>query len=179
MTKFSKRYGTALSIIAIVVFMVGGMVIASNMGFKLSFGLLKAAGTNSGTNWVSLPMYFPFANALDWKADITNCTQVTRFVRSNDTLQTYTGAKGSINFPIEKGTAYLVKVSADTSYVVVGAHDPSYAVPLLKAVGTNSGTNWVSVPYHSTTNNALELKADIANCTQVTKFVRSNDTLQT
>jgi hypothetical protein len=158
-------------------FLIGGVVIASNMGFKLVYQVLTASG-NSGTNWVSVPYNFPFANAQELYTDVPNCTEVTRFVRSDDSLQTYLAGKGAINFPIEPGIAYSVKTSADTNYVSVGSHDPSHGVGLEAASG-NSGTNWISVPYHTTANNAQELYMDVLNCTEVTCFVRSDDSLQT
>jgi hypothetical protein len=158
-------------------FLVGGVVLASNMGFKLVYQILTASG-NSGTNWVGFPFNFPFANAQETFTDIPNCDEVTRYVRSDDTYQTYFAGKGAINFPIDPGIGYLVKVSTDTNYVIVGSHDPSYGVSLLTAAG-NSGTNWISVPYHTTATNAQELFTDIPNADEVTRYVRSDDTYQT
>ncbi len=158
-------------------FLVGGVVMASNMGFKLVYQLLTASG-NTGTNWMCTPFNNPFANAQELFTDIPGCSEVTRFVTSNDSYQTYFAGKGAINFPVNPGVGYLVKVTADTPYVIVGSHDPSYGVPLYTAAG-NTGTNWIAVPYHTTAANAQDLFGEIPNASEVTRFVRSDDSYQT
>ncbi|MEW6680452.1 MAG: hypothetical protein AB1297_05495 [bacterium] len=183
MAKLVKSYSTILAVIAIALLVAGGLAIASNMGFKLLYLLYTTgASAKTGTNWVSLPMNFPFANASDLKTDVgATCTQVSRHIRSTDALQTYTGKAGSPNFPIEKGHAYIIKVNADTNYVIVGSHDPSFGI-LLNTTGASAktGTNWISVPYHTTASNASELKSDVGStCTQVSRHIRSSDALQT
>jgi hypothetical protein len=159
-------------------FLVGGVIIASNMGFKLVYQVLTSVGGNSGTNWICVPFNYPFANAQELFTDIPNANEVGRHVRSDDSIQSYIVGKGAINFPVETGVGYFVKVSADTNWVIVGSHDPSAGVSFLASVGGNSGTNWFAIPYHTTAGNASELFADIPNANEVGRHVRSDDSIQ-
>jgi hypothetical protein len=160
--------------------LIGGGVFASNMGFKLVYQLLTSAGGNSGTNWMAIPFNFPFANAQELYTDIPNCLEISRYYKDDDTYQTYLAGKGAINFPVTACESYLVKVSTDTNYVVVGSHDPSVGVCDLKApTFASSGTNWISVPYHTTATNASELYDDIPNCSEISRYWVADDTYQT
>jgi hypothetical protein len=182
---------TAVGLTAIL---VAGGLFASNMGFKLNYPL-DASGTNSsvdGTNTLALPynQQTNLVDAEDLIIDINNgepapiVNQVCEWVKSTNGLSCYTGATGT-NFPLVPGYGYLVQVTADGNYIVVGSHDPIKAVPL-DASGTNSsldGTTVYSVPYHTTLIDALGLigeidaAAGVQVVNQVCEWVKSSNGL--
>jgi hypothetical protein len=151
---------------------------ASNMGFKLVYPLSAAAGGNTGTNWVSIPYFNSFTTASTVFADIPNCVQVSHYVRASDTYEDYTGGPFDPDFTVAKGEAVLIKVSANSNWTIVGSHDNAFAVPLNAAAGGNTGTNWVSLPYHTNKTNASTLFAEIPNAVQVSHYVKANDTYE-
>ena len=161
-------------------------IIASNMGFKLNYRLesAAAAGSNSGTNTIALPYnrQTGLTAALDLINDIglANVANMQRFIESSDGFEVYTGRKGTTgtNFALEAGQGYFLKMNNGVDYIVVGSHDPSLSISLDAAgAGSNSGTNFFSVPYHTTNAAALDLINDIglANVANVQRFIESSD----
>jgi hypothetical protein len=171
----------------VLLVVLSGTLLASNMGFKLNYNL-----TNSGTvqtNWVSLPYFYLTAPVTAEMAcddiggtcaTLGNCI-VGHWVEATDTdvywsCQT---AKGT-PFTITAGEAIYVKVNAPEAWTVVGSHDPSLNISM-----TNTGTvqtNWISVPYHTTALNAEDLCdqiggtcATLGNCI-VGHWVETSDT---
>jgi hypothetical protein len=164
-------------------------LIASNMGFKLNYPLTAVgAGSNSGTNVLALPFNrqsgVDTANALMNDMVLANVANVQRFLEATDTLETYTGRKGSpaVDFGLVPGEAYYVRMNAPVDYIVVGSHDPSLSVSLDAAgAGSNSGTNFFAAPYHTTSLTAFDLMNDInfASVQNVQRFLEATDTLET
>ena len=160
---------TAVGLAAIL---VAGGLFASNMGFKLNYPL-DATGTNSsldGTNSLALPFnqQTNLLDAEDLIIDINNgeaapiVNQVCEWLKAGNGLSCYTGFSGS-NFTLSPGYGYLVQVTADGNYIVVGSHDPLKGVAL-DAPGTNSsldGTTIYAMPYHTTLTDALGLIGEI------------------
>lgn len=143
-------------------------VFASNMGFKLSYNLRKVAGT-TGTNWVSLPYFYSATTAKNVCNDIgANASQVGRKDSATDVNTTFPCIAGGPGFTLNEGEAIFVKVSTDnTPWVIVGSHDDSKQLTLRKVAGT-TGTNWVSIPYHTTSTTAKGVCNDVgANASQV------------
>jgi hypothetical protein len=136
-------------------------LMASNMGFKLSYSL-----TNSGTstNWVSLPYFWgSSATSATVCSDVGTGTQATEVgmydPASNSFSPTWAcGDTSNTPWGLTAGKAIYVKVSSGTTWTIVGSHDPSLALPLTNA-GTS--TNWVSIPYHTTATDSQTI------CTQV------------
>jgi hypothetical protein len=188
---------------------LAGGLIASNMGFKLNRTLIIAgqpvAGTgevgptsSNGTNSLGLPFNrqvgMNFAAQLKTDIGATNCTSVSKLLRSNNAAFSYTAVArgtGSIDFPLEEGIGYRVRVTNSVAqniqYIIVGSDDPSYAVSLIVAgqpvsgvgeVGPTSsnGTNEIAYKYHATATTAAQLKNEIGSaCTSVTKLLLSNN----
>ena len=105
MTKLSKKNRKVGYVVLIGVLLACGLVIASNMGFKLVHTLYAPSG-DTGTNWVAVPFNFPFNNAEVFFNDIDavsgSASEVTRYLRTSDSYQSYTGAKGDPVFPIDR-----------------------------------------------------------------------------
>jgi len=191
----SNRKYAVVAIVAVAVLVAGGLF-ASNMGFKLNYPV-DTVGTNgsfSGTNTLALP-YNQQTNlvlASDLRADI-NATagssvvvSLSKFVKSTDLLQVYTGGSAATDFALVPGEGYRLQVSADVNYIVVGSHDPGLTVNL-DTVGTNgsfSGTSDFAFPYHGTASTASQLRDEInaqaggSAVVSISKFVRGTDLLQ-
>ena len=100
--------------------LVGGGLLASNMGFKLNYGL-DGPGVNlsaSGTSTLALPFHQQtnLVNALDLITDMNaagpgTVASVSKYVRSTDGLETYTGTTGT-PFTLVPGEGYFVQVNA-------------------------------------------------------------------
>ena len=148
--------------------LLAGSLFASNMGFKLNKPL-DAQGTNgsaSGTNNLALPynQQTNLVSAGDLRGDIgaNDVVSISRYVTSSDSLATYAGSVAT-NFNLTPTESYLVQVSSDVNYIVVGSHDPGLVVNL-DAAGTNgslSGFNDFAPPYHTTASTAGDLRAEL------------------
>jgi hypothetical protein len=170
--------------------MAGGLF-ASNMGFKLNYALTgPAAGVSAtGTQTMSLPynQQVGIDDAQDLFFDLpAQRVSVARWVKSNNGTQAYTGGGASVNFPIVPGDGYFATVSANTSYVIVGSHNPSLSIQF-DAPGSNgsaTGTTLWSYPYHSVSTTAEQLRNEINNFVGdpnravVARFLRSNNGVQ-
>jgi hypothetical protein len=176
---------TAVIVAVGVVVVLGGGLMASNMGFKLNKSLVAAGGGSlSGTQMLGLPYnrQVGIDNASDLFADMggsPTVQSISKFTTINDGLTAYT--VGLADFPLEAGAGYLVKMGSNSNYIVVGSHDPS-AVIQLEAAGAASlsGTNLFTPPYHATASTASELFAELGNAPTVqsiSKFTTSNDGL--
>ena len=174
--------------VAMACVMASGLI-ASNMGFKLNYPLAAVgAGSNSGTNVIALPFNrqsgIDTANALMNDMVLANVANVQRFLESTDGLETYTGRKGTpaADFPLVAGEGYFVRMNAPIDYIVVGSHDPSLSISLDgPGAGSNSGTNFFSAPYHTTSTTALDLMNDIgfASVQNIQRFLEATDGLET
>lgn len=173
----------------LVAALVSGSLVASNMGFKLNYPLQGAgAGSLDGTNTIALPFNpqsgITTASAL--KNDITASTgvavtNVQKLLKANNSFQAYTGARGSVDFPLVAGEGYRVRMVADANYIVVGSHDPSLSVSLTAAgAGSLDGTNEYAYPYHSTATNASQLRNEIGAgvVINVQKLLKANNSFQ-
>jgi hypothetical protein len=160
------RTRVALALAAALMLLISLAAVGSNMGFKITIPL-----TAGYANYVSLPYYSNYTNAASLLADIPNCTAVKRWDNSTGTYQMYTG-RGT-NFTVIEGEGYIVNVSVSGSWVVVGSHDPGFALPL-----TAGYANYVSIPYHTTATNASTLLSQIPNCTAVKRWDNPTGTYQ-
>jgi hypothetical protein len=150
------------------VLLIGSSVFASNMGFKLVYPLKAvSAGVHDGTNRVSVPYFNSFAtqDAAGMWADLasSNRQNIFRYNPATSTSQRYAGGgPGQVNFPLTEGEAYVVAVTADANWTIVGSHDNAFAIPL-KAVsaGVHDGTNRVSIPYHTNKTDAAGIWGEL------------------
>jgi hypothetical protein len=112
-------------LVALAVVTTAGTLVASNMGFKLNYSLLRQAGgvSNSGTNTLALPDNRQTGlntakNLLD-DIGLASCNNVQRFIKSNDSFLIYTGRVGAPatnNFPLTPGEGYVVSMRTTTTY---------------------------------------------------------------
>lgn len=183
---------------ALVVFAAIGVLVASNMAFRYTYGLRSAGSPVSevvsltGTNDFALP-YKPkgcLGTASDLIRDIDSfgssgdTAEVSRFIEATDSLETYTGRKGTPDpdFPLEAGQGLFVKMNGDVNYTISGTHMPGLEVSLdIPGAGSATGTNFLAMPYHPVATTAKELMDDIgfANVAEVSRFIQSSDAFET
>lgn len=107
--------------------LVAGGLVASNMGFKANYAMdgPLANMSNSGTQTLALPynQQTSIATAEDLIDDIeadagdtSLVASVSRFVRTTDAAETYTGFSGT-NFTLTVGEAYKIVVTASVTWV--------------------------------------------------------------
>jgi hypothetical protein len=172
-------------IVGAVALLAVGALFASNMGFKLNYALTAAGGGSlNGTNTLGLPFnpQVGISNASTLVNDIGSASviNVQRLIESSNALQVY--PTDGVNFPLVIGDGYYVRMGATVNYIVVGSHHPTQMLPLNAAGGGISlnGTNFVSYPYHSTSDLASELVTEIgsASVVNVQRLIESNNGLQ-
>ncbi len=191
----SKRTFIGVMVVALVVVLAAGGVLASNMGFKLNYTLTKAAGGVSKSGNITLGMPDNLQSGMTVAADLFNdiggktaigAAGLQQFLKITDTYQSYNGrATTGPNFTLNKGEGYLVQMANDVSYIIVGSHDPSFAHPLKKAAGgvSKSGNEFFSMPYNFTGTLAADLFNDVGGKTAigaagVQQFLKVSDTYQ-
>lgn len=206
-----KRIAIIGVVVAALAVVLAGGLLASNMGFKLNYPLVAAgqpvpetvAGgdglSQDGTNDLSLPD-FPQAGlvtANDLRLDIGSPANggISKLLRDNNGLQTYTGAGTRPNFSLVAGEGYRIRVTgtSNVNYIVVGSHNPALphvliaagnAVPETVAGGdglSQDGTNAYNYPYHSVSATANDLRLEIGAAANggISKLLRDNNGLQT
>lgn len=161
----------ALAVAGIAALVLAGGLMASNMGFKLNFPLTAAGGSSaSGTNYVGLPFnqQVGMVTAKDLFEDIAlggAVVKLNQHRKPDDAFEIYTFGGGSIppnGWNLTAGEAYIVQVGADQNYIVVGSHNPGLSITLVgSGVGSASGTNYYTHPYHGVATNAKELFLEI------------------
>jgi len=167
------------AILALGAVLVAGSALASNTGFKLNYPLQYGAG-GTNTNWLSFPLfYFPNGNvsatsqnALDICADLNDfqagspkVTSVVQWLGTTQAPRSQSCGTTKLAFNITKGEAYAaVPAGANIVVNIVGSMDDTYAPNKggtarynLQYAAGGTNTNWVSVPYHTTADNALDL----------------------
>lgn len=184
-----SHFLVAAAVTLLVAALVSGSLVASNMGFKLNYPLQGAgAGSLDGTNSIALPFNAQsgITTAAALKSDIETSTGVSvvniqQLLKADNSFQAYTGARGSVDFPLNAGEGYRVRMSADANYIVVGSHDPSLSVSLTgPGAGSLDGTNEYAYPYHSTATTASELRNEIGAGTvvNVQQLLKSDNSFQ-
>jgi hypothetical protein len=192
-----RKRAFVVAAVGLAAVLVAGGLVASNMGFKANYPLDGPGvnGSATGVQTLGLP-YNPQTNLLvagDLIADINAdagsavVASVSRFVRTTDQLESYTGFSG-VDFSITPGDGYYVALTAvaPVNYIIVGSHNPSLAYPL-DGPGTNgsaTGTQLWSYPFHGLASNADELILEINTAgggsvvASVSRFVRTTDNLE-
>ncbi len=176
--------------------LVAGGLVASNMGFKANYAMdgPQINGSNSGTQTLALPYNQQTSivtaedliNDINADAGANVIASVSRFIRTTDGAETYTGFSGT-NFAITPGDGYKVVVTASVNYIIVGSHNPTLGITFdgPGANGSASGTQQWSYPYHSTAANAEDLINEInaaaggSVVASVSRFVRTSDGAET
>lgn len=158
------RTKVLLTLAVVAMLALGGAVMASNMGFKISIPL-----TAGQVKYISLPYYCTLdGQALDGvnakAANLRNeviaagGTTVQVWNWTGTALQRYAGGGiGQVNFVLQPGIGYEVSsVAAVPGWIVVGSHNPSLSIPL-----TAGQVKILSVPYHTTSANAAALRNEL------------------
>ncbi len=188
----SKRCFWVIAVGACALLIVG-VAVSSNMGFILNYPL-DGPGTNgskSGTSSIAFPLHMPVDDANDVR-DYVNAiepfafVQVSKFLQTDDSLQTYTGGSGGTNFNLESGVGYRLVTNTDVNLIVVGSHDPTKSLTFDgPAVGiSNSGTSDFAIPYHATAETASDIRDEVnavvpGAFVQISKFIKTDDSLRT
>ncbi|ANM28915.1 hypothetical protein ABI59_03780 [Acidobacteria bacterium Mor1] len=164
------------------------------MGFKLNYNLAATGdavpgGTSAaGNNSLALPYnrQAGIDTAQDLIDDVTasggGVFDVSQFVESTDSFNTYSGAKSQTNFNLVAGEAVFIRMSTGVDYIVVGSHDPGLTVPLeATGAGSAAGNNFFSVPYHTTAADAQDLINSIGagSVFDVSQFLEATDSFDT
>lgn len=181
-----KRFAVCALVLALV--LAGGGLFASNMGFKLNYQLLSAANPSSatGTNTIALP-FIQQVGLSDAKSLIDDIgssavVNVQRYLEDTNSIETYTGTAGTA-FNLEGGTGYFVVVNTDTSYVIVGSHDPDLEIDLDAASEPDNatGTNLIAYAYHATVADAKGLIDEIGstNVVNVQRYLEDTNSIET
>jgi hypothetical protein len=168
MLKRKVHFSLAVVLVAAAMLVAGGMLTASNTGFKHNHALVQNGAGQIGRNWTSVPFFNPYGNLgafctqtglitsgglRDTIADIDPVTGAT----STQTCGT-AGATARAIFPgrgikITRPTS----VVGTTSIIIVGSHNPSQSITVPDSGAGNVGLLWFSVPYHTTAVTAADL----------------------
>jgi len=198
-----KKRAFVVAALGVAAVLVAGALTASNMGFKLNYALEGpgSAGSATGANSLGLP-YNQQTSILDAEdlildiaadnGDVGNLlptvTSVSRFIRTNNSTDSYNGLLGN-NFAITPGEGYQVVINAAASpqvvpYIIVGSHDPQLGI-VLDGPGDNgsaTGAQDWSYPYHSTAATAEDLINEINAAggivTSINRKLRIDNTTQ-
>ena len=189
----SKRCFWVIAVGACALLIVG-VAVSSNMGFILNYPLDGPGtnGSNTGTNSIA----FPFNNNTSMVAaedvrSFVNATvpgafvQISKFLQTNDSLQTYTGANLATNFFLEQGVGYRLVTNTDVNLIVVGSHDPTKSLTFDgPGAGSNSGTSDFAFPYHAAAETASDIRDEVnavvpGAFVQISKFIKTDDSLRT
>jgi len=181
----------AVGMVTVAVLAGGGVLLASNMGFKLNYQLLRQTAGQSlnGTNTLAIP-FNPQVGIVSSKTlmdDIGSASvaNVARYIRATGGLETYTGRAGTpnANFTLATGEGYFVVMNTTTNYIVVGSHNPSAGITLNRATAgvSATGTNLFSFPYHHTAGTSKQLMDDIGSTSvaNVARYIRATGGLET
>jgi hypothetical protein len=170
----------ALVLIATAAMVVTGGLVASNMGFKLNKTLLaQAAGVSkTGRTCIGLPFnkQVGIVTANDLLSDIPNAVELQAYNPQNDGGIPYPAGPGS-DFPLPLYEGYLVQVTADTQYIIVGSDDPAASVPFVATLAgvSKTGRKRYAHPYHAVNTTASSILAEIPNAVEVQGYNPVND----
>jgi hypothetical protein len=174
--------------VTLAVVLVAGGLMASNMGFKLNYPLVAGDGgatSKSGQQTIGLP--YNRQVGIDMASDLFEdaaasgvvVQQIQKFNRLDDTTSIYFG--GEPDFNLAAGEGLFIKVGNNKDYIIVGSHDPSFSVTLLKGAGgvSLSGSQLYAHPYHGVSALASELFMELSPAAQqIQSFDRVDDTTQ-
>jgi|SoiMethySBSTD1v2_1073268.scaffolds.fasta_scaffold11398_6 hypothetical protein len=191
MTKRSF-FGAAAVVAAVA--LTGSALVASNMGFKLNYSLDQTGapvpgGTSKvGINTLALPdnRQSGLNTSIDLMNDIgfAGTASIQRFIKASDSLEVYTGRKGSpnANFNLAAGEAYYVTMTTTTPYIVVGSDDPAltYTLNAPQAGVSKSGTNFFAYNYHQTAATSKALMDDIGftSTASIQRYIEATNGLE-
>ncbi len=151
------------------VLLVGGLVIASNIGYKLIYPLVYSGTLGANDFQVSVPFSTPLQDANDLLLAAPGASQVSRLNPATNTVQVWFPGFFGNNFPIVAPEGYIIRLqdtALPTAVTFVGAHDPSIVYNFNKA----NADFLVSIPYHTTWKNANDIFQATPNAVNVTQL---------
>jgi hypothetical protein len=178
----NKETRTIMALVAAsaLILAVGGVSIASNMGFKLNKQLFFRGSGQVGVNWTSIPQNHPYsgapctiggpcAGALCAALNLTSTglSRGTIIVLNATTGQFQTGTCGgtanTLALPSGQGVAITQPGAAGGSMgaIIVGSHNPTLTLTIPKAGNGNIGNLWFALPYHTTAVTGQDVCAQI------------------
>lgn len=161
-----SHFGLAVVLVAAAMVVAGGVVTASNTGFKMNKPLALPGAGQIGSNWTSIPYFNPYGNL---GAFCTQTGLITSGV-ARDTITDIDPVNGAVS-TVTCGTAAAtsraifpgrgVRIRRPTgqsgSIIIVGSHNPSLSITVPDAGTGSIGSLWFSVPYHTTAVTAADL----------------------
>lgn len=152
---------------------VGGMVVASNMGFKW----VPDLNTGGVYYAVGIPLNHNYTNADSILADVNGSGCSAAFVEKvvpsagGAVRRTWSGSgTADQNFPVAAGEGYFVQVNSSCgTWTIVGSHNPSFQYNF----STPGVAYLVGIPYHTTATVAEDLRLSIPNIAFVERVVPS------
>jgi hypothetical protein len=149
MTIFRKPTGW-LALVVGAALLIGGVAIASNMGFKYTTDIPADSSFN-----LSLPWNNNYTDAESLRSDL-GADQISQFTGSANLVDWFPGAFGN-NFDVVPKEAYIVGAGGTAiQEVVVGSHDPNATIDFTAGQSKN-----LSAPYHQTLTTANDLFTDL------------------
>ena len=169
----TSRPMVAVLVAAALIVVMGGAVVASNMGFKMNKPLVQAAlGSTSqtGNNWTSIPYHNPYGT-IGGLCSQTGLLSTGTIGRTIIRTKNYTGLTtnfvsftcgtlGANNQALIPGKMVEIRpfgpgvANSPTSMIIVGSHDSGQPISI-----TEGSDFWLSVPYHTTWVNSNDLCA--------------------
>jgi hypothetical protein len=172
---------------AVVIGLLAGGVLASEMGFQVVFtidGPDGGATSATGTNYLALP-YVPrqgLGTARDLWNDLGSNPDIliSRHIKATNGFNFYGSATDlpPNGWNLVAGEGYIVKVAQDSTYRILGLHDSTVDVVLIGADNPASldGTNFLGVPYHTTAANARALYEELGGGdVYISRHIRATD----
>jgi hypothetical protein len=177
MLKQKSHFSLAVVVVAAAMLVAGGVLTASNTGFKLNKPLEPIDTTvpiaaKAGDNWTSVPYFNPYGT---WGAFCTQLGLITSGLATARDQLLETDPNTGANFqsacgvnttrPLVPGRGIKIRrpssITTQTSVIIVGSHNPSMSVGGPQGVaGSHVGDFWFAVPYHTTAVSAGDV------CTQ-------------
>jgi hypothetical protein len=154
--------------------LVGGFVIASNIGVKLIYPLVYSGSLLANDFQVSVPFSTPLQTANDLFQAAPGATQVAKLNAATNTVVIWFPGFFGNNFPIVAPEGYLVRIPqfGNTSVTFVGAHNPS----IVYNYNVANADFLVSIPYHTTWKKANDIFQATPNALSVSQLNPATNT---
>jgi hypothetical protein len=149
-----------LTLSLVAVFVAGGLVVASNMGFKY----VPNWTIPVNDYWISVSYNNQYSTADDICTDIgSTATQLSRFDTPTGFRSDWTCGGPGDDFSIIAGEGYYLRVNASTTTsVLVGSPATSVTVPPGGWAATALRDHLISIPYHTQATNAEDICNEIS-----------------
>lgn len=158
----TSRPTVAVLVAAALILVMGGVAVASNMGFKMNKPLVQGtigSTSQTGNNWTSIPYHNPYGNigGLCSQTGLLSSGTTGRAIVTtknyntfNEGFRTFTcGTAGATGQALIPGKMLQIRAfvaaNSPTSIIIVGSHNSGQQIDI-----TEGQDYWFSVPYHTT-----------------------------